>query len=712
MTAGKMITLTVIGEGPPLTRVAPKLTKKIKVGQVQLNTSFSGQHYLPLAAGMLQAYAQKHIAHPEDYEFKPAIFKFMRVEEASEMLSDCDAIGISNYGWGEQRSLAIAKDYKRRRPSGLVIFGGPQNPDSKKQFRRNKTADLNDQEKQRKRINFTENYHRAHPEIDICVHGEGERVFTIILERMAIDGCYDKSSIPSASYLDINGSFHYNNKLGRMNDKELSETPSPFTTGVFNALMNAYPDQKWILMYETNRGCPYTCTYCDWGGATEDRVSRFLMEQIYADFIWAGEHKIPYFFLCDANFGILQRDVQIAEYLAEVKAKYNCPEGVSTQNAKNPKKHTIQALKILEKAGLNKATVMSQQTLNQESLIEVRRENMDLSEYDQIQKDLAKEGIYTMTDYIIPLPKEYLNTLINGISTLIENGQHNRIQFNNLSVLVNTEMGDPEYQEKNGFVIVTLGIINGHGKKNDDFGDGIRELQQLVVGTSTMPPADWRKARALCWMVNLIYFNKLLQVPIITLREVYGIPYKDIFKFFAEYPGQSNDLPVFKEVYDFFEKTAHDMQNGTQEEFIYSQEWLDIWWPVEEYAFIKLCRENKLEQFYHEAELMMMHFMTSDKPTKPLLDAIALNKSLLKLPFQTNDLELDLTYNVWDLYKSVLLGQIISIQQGTYHYTIDRTSEGWDSWEDWYQKMVWFGNRQGAYLYGNKNPHGEIAGHH
>ena len=47
------------------------------------------------------------------------------------------------------------------------------------------------------------------------------------------------------------------------------------------------------------------------------------------------------------------------------------------QNAKNPK-NTIEALKILEKAGLNKATVMSQQTLNPESLKEVRRDNMDL----------------------------------------------------------------------------------------------------------------------------------------------------------------------------------------------------------------------------------------------------------------------------------------------------------------------------------------------
>ncbi len=706
----KTIPLTIIGESPPLIRVVPKLTRKIKVGQVQLNTSFSGQHYLPLAAGMLQAYAQKHSARPENYEFFPTIFKFMRTEEASEILSSCDIIGVSSYVWGEQNSLAIAKDYKRRNPNGIVIFGGPQVPDSKKQFRRVRTAELSTEELQRKRMHFTEDFHRAYPFIDIAIHGEGERVFTKILEQMAIDSCYDKSRILSASYLDANGSFHFNAKLERMKDGELAEAPSPFITGVFDKLMTANPNQKWILMYETDRGCPYQCTYCDWGGATEDRISRFPMEQIYADIMWAGEHHVPYAFLCNANFGILERDIQISQFFAESKAKFGYPEGVSTQNAKNPKKHTIEALKVLERAGLNKATVMSQQSLNAATLKAVRRDNMKLDEYYEMQRQLAAEGVYTMTDIIIPMPEETNQSIIEGISTLITNGQHNRIQFNNLSILRNTEMGDPEYQERYSMDIIRTKIINGHGKKNASV-SGIEEYQELVVGTNTMPGPDWIKTRVLCWMVNLIYFNKLLQIPIITLHEVYGIPYKDVFKFLVQEPSRSNDLPIFKEIYEFFEKTARDMQNGTQEEFIHSPEWLDIWWPVEEYAFIKLCVEGKIQRFYQEAANIMVGFIT-DKSATPLSNALLLNMSLLKMPFQTQDLEISLKYNVWDLYRAVLLGRTEPLELGNYNYTIDRTTEKWVTWEDWYQKMVWYGNRRGAYLYGNKNPHSEIAGHH
>ena len=71
---------------------------------------------------------------------------------------------------------------------------------------------------------------------------------------MAIDGCRDRSQIPSASYFDPDGTFRYNNKIGRMKDAELAETDSPFTNGVFDRLMAAYPDQRWISMYETDRG--------------------------------------------------------------------------------------------------------------------------------------------------------------------------------------------------------------------------------------------------------------------------------------------------------------------------------------------------------------------------------------------------------------------------------------------------------------------------
>jgi radical SAM superfamily enzyme YgiQ (UPF0313 family) len=688
------------------------MPKNIKVGMVQLNNSFSGQHYLPLATGMLQAYAQKHLTHPEQYEFALPIYQFTPIEEASEVLSDCDIVGFSSYVWNEQNTLAIARDYKRRKPNGVVVFGGPQVPNSHKQFRRERTIELTDAEKQRERMHFTEAFHRAHPFIDMACHGEGEKVFTAMLGRMPIDGCRDKRGLLSTSYLNADGAGQFNAEMPRMKDADLAQTSSPLTTGVFAALMAAHPGQRWILMYETDRGCPYSCRYCDWGGLTEDAISKFSMEQIYRDIMWIGEH-IPYVFLCNANFGILKRDVQIAEFFAEAKAKFKRLEGVSTQNAKNPKEHTIRALKVLEKAGLNKATVMSQQSLNPATLKAVRRDNMKLDEYYGIQKQLAAEGVYTMTDLILPMPEETYDSIADAISTLISKGQHNRIQFNNLSILRNTEMGDPEFQREYGMEIITTKIINGHGTKNDSI-SGIDEMQELVVATNTMPRDQWRRARKLCWMTNLLYFNKLLQIPSIVFHEIGGVPYRTVFERFCE--SRSAGYPVISEINAFFEKTAQDMQDGKQEEFVHSSEWLDVYWPPEEYAFIKICREGNLAAFYEEARDIlhrMLYELNATIPINLLHESLELNRALIKMPFQTEDTAITSAYTLWDFYKETIRGAQATLRRCDPEiHIIDRTSERWDSWEDWYKKMVWWGNRRGAYLYGNRPAGTEIAGHH
>ena len=112
--------------------------------------------------------------------------------------------------------------------------------------------------------------------------------------------------------------FHHNPKLERMHD--LSEVPSPYLTGVFDPLAGRIPrSESGLPVWETDRGCPYQCTYCDWGGAIEDKVSPFPLDRVLKEAWWFGKHKIPYIFSANANFGILKQDVQIAKCLAEVK---------------------------------------------------------------------------------------------------------------------------------------------------------------------------------------------------------------------------------------------------------------------------------------------------------------------------------------------------------------------------------------------------------
>ena len=202
---------------------------------------------------------------------------------------------------------------------------------------------------------------------------------------------------------------------------------------------------------------------------------------------------------------------------------------MSVQNTKNATEKYI-TQKILADSGLNKGVTLSMQYLDQNTLINIKRDNISLNTYEDLQTRFTNEGVPTYSDLILGLPGESYNSFTDGVSRLIENGQHNRIQFNNLSILPNSEMGDPNYQKKFQMETVDTNILNMHGAySQDDF--GVPEKQKLVVSTSSMPKQEWVKVRAF-WMTAFLHFNKIMQIPIIIFNHLTGESYNNIFEYF------------------------------------------------------------------------------------------------------------------------------------------------------------------------------------
>ncbi len=600
---------------------------------------------------------------------------------------DADIVGFSCYVWNAQTSLRIARELKRQKPQVLIVFGGPHVPDQ------------------------SESFLRGNPFVDVACHGEGETVFTSLLSH-APKG--DLEAIPSISYLDKNGVLHRTEKGERLRD--LSQIPSPYLEGTFEPLMRANPNEHWIALWETNRGCPFSCTFCDWGSAVASKVNTWGLERLYEEYDWFGHHKVEFIFCADANFGMLERDLDIARHCAHTKQKYGYPQAMSIQNTKNATERSYQVQKILSDAGLNKGVVVSLQSVDMGTLKAIKRDNISLDTYFEIQKRFAEQGIETMSDIILGLPGETYDTFAHGVSSVIERGQHNRIQFNNLSILPNAEMGDPEYQKRFGMENVETKVVNIHGEFAEPM-DGIYELQQLVVGTNSMPKADWVRTRAFCWMVGLLYFDKLLQIPIAAMKQLSGLSYREILEFFSEGRFEKGgQFPVLSEIRAFFLDKARDIQAGGME-YCHSLDWLNIWWPADEYIFIKLTVEGKLTQFYQEAEaalkLLCERVETAQPSAQVIHETVLLNHNLLKVPFQKEDLELDLSYNIGEFYRSIIVGRPIALERRPCRYRIDRTRDQWNSWEDWYRRVVWYGNKKGAYLYGNTpaTPKAELSGH-
>lgn len=654
--------------------------KSLTIGLVQINNSFSGASYLPYSIGLLQSYIKKYAKRPELYKFLEPVYCRIDVDQAVQRYKKADIVGFSVYVWNFHLSLEIAKKLKKINEEIKIIFGGPHVPDKAEEFlRKNKF-------------------------VDIAVHGEGEAVYLALLENFET---HYWQYIPSLSYLD-NDVFRSTPKANRLKDIEV--IPSPYLGGIFNDIINKNPEKSWLALWETNRGCPFKCTFCDWGSATAAKVTKFDMTRIEKEVEWFAKNKIEFIFCCDANFGMLKRDYEIVEIVAESKKKTGFPHALSVQSTKNGLEKNYKILKFLSDNGLNKGVSLSMQSLDVHTLEAIKRDNISNDVYHELQKRFTKDGIETYSDLIIALPNETYNSFSEGIFQLIENGQHNRIQFGNLSILPNAEMGDIEYQKKYKMEIVKTKIINIHGEKLK-IGDDVDEYQDLVVSTNTMSRNDWIKTRAFAWWVAFLHFNKIFQIPILFLRNYFNLSYKKIFNSFI---NPDKRFITLKNCNTFFENQASFIQKGG-EEYKYSKEYLGIYWPQDEYLFIELVMKKKINKFYEECFLLFSEILNKEGFSREDInifkDSIKLNSSLIKKPFVKTDTEIILSSDLYPYIKSILIGEKVALKKKKVKYFINRSEITYDKLDVWLKEVVWYGNKKGAYLYGNISSSKEYDGH-
>lgn len=644
--------------------------KKINVGLVQIGDSFGeNQYYLPYALGLLEAYAKKYIKNKENYHFNPPVFKRDKVSNIVPRLLECEIVFFSAYLWNFQISLAIAKELKQQNANIIVAFGGPQVP-----------------ERSDKLEKFVNDYRY----IDFSCYGEGERILLRLLENYKSD----LSKVPSIGYLDNEKHFVKNEMIERISD--LNEVPSPYLDGVFDDLIEQNPHINWSVMWETNRGCPYSCAFCAWGAANKKRVYKYEMDKLFKEVDWFSEHKIEFIFCCDANYGMFERDFEIAQKVAENKNRYGYPMVFSVQNTKNTTDKIFKLQKLLNDSGLQRGVNLALQSTNPKTLKSISRKNISSTIYNDLQKMFTDEKIATFSDMILGLSDETYESFINGIDDTIANGQHNRIQFINLTILENTEMSEPEYIQRHG-LILQRSHITSHHTSIEEY-EEVQEEQFIVVGTHTMNKEDWVKTRIFCWLTSIFHFNKVLQIVFITINKTTGIRFRDLIELFIL---EDKKYPTLSNIYKTLESKALDIQNG-KNEFIASAEYLNIYWPVDEYVFIKLIHENNLDKFYTEVKSRLLDFFDETNIQFPeiiLDDCIKLNRELIKKPFADTNVTLELSYNVFDFYKAVLIGESAELIEKNTLCKIDRESQRWLSWDVWLKEVVWFGTKRGDYLY-------------
>ena len=644
-------------------------SNKTRVGLSNINISFGGQSYFPYSIGLLQSYALSHIPEVvERFEFGRPLYKKIPLEQAVDHLSGSEIAFFSLSIWNAELSKAIAKTLKENNPGTIKVFGGCSVPPESR----------------------IEPFLSEYPYVDLACHGEGEKIFAGILDNY---NNRDWSKVPSVSFRH-NGGIISTPRASRI--EALSEIPSPYLTGLFDEFLKENP-AGWIGLWETNRGCPYTCSYCEWGGEVGKKVTWLEMDRIMEEIDWFSQNKVEFVRCADANFGIKpKRDIEIVKKLAENHVRYGYPQAVSVENAKNSNEATFEIQKILNDSGLSKGVNLAIQSLHEETLQAIARKNISNDLYAKLQAMFENAGISTFTDMIIGLPEESYDTFVDGVVKLMEGGQHNSMSYYNALILPNAAMGDSEYQKKYGIKTARIRQICNHEEISQET---IHEVEDIVIGNNTLSTKDWRRVKAFAWESSLLYHRKLLQIPLTIAHDVYGANYRNLFEAFSEADG--GKTPLLREVNNFFIEKARAIQEEGSANHIESKNWLNMWWPADQFMLINLAAGGKLDAFYKEAGKVIREVIGKDEPA--IHEAILLNKHLLKLPFQTQDLELRLSHNIGEVYHGNLIREPVELQKGHFNYLIDRTSKKWNSWEDWCRKVVWWGHKKSKYLYDYKS---------
>ena len=444
--------------------------------QPQFSVEFHGQknYWIPYSVGCLWSYLQQYEDITNNWNLKELGHKREDQQLIVDRMENPKLCGFSCYVWNERYSLDLAKKVKEKFPECVIAFGGPQ---------------VN--------ASFLE-----YDFIDTVVYGEGERSFHSIMNLI-----------------------HNNEPVKQVWEKDrLSDLdyPSPYTTGVFDQMVIDNPDATWQVTLETNRGCPYACTFCDWGSATYTKVRRFDVERVREEIDWIATHNCSYIFCADANFGIFRdRDIEIANMLrGALEHPESKLESINIQFAKNSNETVFEIGRILGDA--LKGITFSVQSMNPDTLEVIKRKNMKVNKFSELMELGQKYETSTYTDMILGMPLETLETWKDGLNELLEVGQHQAIDIWFTQLLPNSELSQPESREKYGITHVSAENYTNMYNVEDQHA----EIMDLINGTNTMSTEEMVKAYAYGWLITQFHIPGYSQLLAKYARNVMNVPYR------------------------------------------------------------------------------------------------------------------------------------------------------------------------------------------
>ncbi|MAH22116.1 MAG: hypothetical protein CMO12_04835 [Thaumarchaeota archaeon] len=503
------------------------------------------RQFVPLGIGYLAAYAK--FVHGNNVEFR--LFKSTKALLDAIDQQRPDLFGATNYIWNVSLTAFAARKIKKAHPDLPIIMGGPNI--------RTDEQGISD-------------FLGHHEFVDLyCVYNGEEAVADIVdyllsrprLERTSdslrqarIDGCY--------SLHDGRLTGNKNYRLG----KDLDYIPSPYISGILDEFLDA----GFMPIMETNRGCPFSCSFCYWGVAALNKLKKFSLDRVYAelDYICKAGWTYPKIVFADANFGILKRDVDIARRLRDSYDETGAFSNIEMYWSKSAPEHMVDIGRIL---GHLTNTYIAFQSFDDDVLGAVDRANINIDRLVNLIDRLRDHTHSTRTDILVGLPKETVESHLHSLDQALSFGIDS-VGGGEIRMLPGTPLESDEHRTRYG---IKTKYRFSEGDAGIYRGELIYELEEVVRATDTMSEENmiWLRAlRALFFGGVTLSENR----PLVTVLNHAGVRVTDLFRKVLE-KGRCD--PAFARALDWLFEQAR-------------MEWFDTPWDAAAFAALPKNREN------------------------------------------------------------------------------------------------------------------------
>ena len=453
---------------------------------------FKNTQYTPTGIGFLAAYSKSKLGDQVDIRLFKSVNKLLDAVDIEKP----DLVGLSNYTWNLALTSFAGRAIKKQYPDMPIVMGGP-----------NIRIDENGIEEFLRVNEFVDKYCMYAGEISFYEIAEylislpsGQRNGKQLRAKL-VDGCFSLS----------NGLFEGNSNYGII--QNLDEIPSAFLGG----WMDPFLAEGCLPIVETNRGCPFSCTFCVWGISALNKLRQFSVERVKADlsYIAHSKYKAPVIVFGDANFGIIKRDVEIAEYIRELYEETKSFSRVQMYWAKSYKPHMIDIGKAL---GHLTETYVAFQSLDPTVLENIKRRNIKTDQLMSLITELKQYTDSAQTDILVGLPGETYESHLNSLDQALSYGL-NHIHGGEIRMLPGSEMDTEESRKKFGFKTKYRFFEGGYGYYR---GELVYELEEGIRESNTMTEQEMVKLRGIraFFYGSITLGEHLPLLPFLNMRDV------------------------------------------------------------------------------------------------------------------------------------------------------------------------------------------------